>query len=92
MSEPSKFKVALIAMRTGVNPRANLDAVLAAVGEAKAAGADYVQTPEMTNIMEVKRERLFANIVADESDPTLATMREVARTRGIIIHLGSLAL
>ena len=31
------------------------------IGEAKAAGADYVQTPEMTNIMEVKRERLFAS-------------------------------
>ena len=30
------------------------------IGEAKRAGADYVLTPEMTNIMEVKRERLFA--------------------------------
>ena len=92
MSGSGTFKVALIAMRTGVNPRANLDAVLAAVGEAKEAGADYVQTPEMTNIMEVKRERLFANIVADESDPTLATLREVARKLGIYIHIGSLAI
>ena len=33
------------------------------IGEAKAAGADYVLTPEMTNILEVKRERLFAAIV-----------------------------
>jgi predicted amidohydrolase len=92
MSGSGTFKAALIAMRTGVNPRANLDAVLAAVGEAKEAGADYVQTPEMTNIMEVKRDRLFANIVADESDPTLAMLREVARKLGIFIHLGSLAI
>jgi len=92
MTGSGTFKVALIAMRTGVNPRANLDAILAAVGEAKEAGADYVQTPEMTNIMEVKRDRLFANLFPDESDPTLATLREVARKLGIIIHLGSLAI
>jgi deaminated glutathione amidase len=92
MSGPSTFKVALVGMRSGLDPRANLDAVLAAVDEAKQAGADYVQTPEMTNIMEVKRERLFANIFADENDPTLAALRDVARKLGIYIHVGSLAI
>jgi deaminated glutathione amidase len=92
MSAPSTFKVALIAMRSGRDPRANLDAVLEAVGEAKSAGADYVQTPEMTNIMEVRRDRLFASLFADEHDPTLAAMCEVARKLAITIHLGSLAI
>jgi predicted amidohydrolase len=92
MTGSGTFKVALIAMRSGRDPRGNLDAVLAAVDEAKRAGADYVQTPEMTNVMEVKRDRLFANIFSDESDPTLATLREVARKLGIYIHLGSLAI
>jgi deaminated glutathione amidase len=92
MSGPSTFKVALVGMRSGLDPRANLDAVLAAVDEAKQAGADYVQTPEMTNIMEVKRERLFANIFADENDPTLAALCDVARKLGIYIHVGSLAI
>ena len=92
MSGPNTFKVALVGMRSGLNPRANLDAVLAAVDEARQAGADYVQTPEMTNIMEVKRERLFANIVADENDPTLAALRDVARKLGVYIHVGSLAI
>jgi deaminated glutathione amidase len=88
----SKFTVGLIAMRSGRDPQTNLDAVLAAVDQAKRSGADYVLTPEMTNIMEVKRERLFANILPDESDPTLATLREVARKLGIFIHIGSLAI
>ena len=92
MTGSGTFKVALIAMRSGRDPRGNLDAVLAAVDEAKRAGADYVQTPEMTNVMEVKRDRLFASIFSDESDPTLATLREVARKLGIIIHIGSLAI
>ena len=62
------------------------------IGEAKSAGADYVQTPEMTNIMEVKREQLFAAIVEEDADTSLATLRELARKLGIYIHAGSLAI
>jgi deaminated glutathione amidase len=88
----STFKVGLIAMRSGLDPQANLDAVLAAINQAKHAGADYVQTPEMTNVLESKRDRLLANIVSDDNDPTLATLREVARKLSIYIHIGSLAI
>jgi deaminated glutathione amidase len=88
----SVFKVGLIQMRSGCDPQRNLDAVLAAIDQAKRAGADYVQTPEMTNVLESRRDRLFANIVADDSDPTLATLREVARKLSLFIHIGSLAI
>jgi deaminated glutathione amidase len=91
-AQNSKFVVGLIAMRSGRDPQTNLDALLAAIDQAKRGGAEYVLTPEMTNIMEVKRERLFANILPDETDPTLATLREVARKLGIFIHIGSLAI
>ncbi len=91
-AQNSKFTVGLIAMRSGRDPQTNLDALLLAIDRAKRDGADYVLTPEMTNIMEVKRERLFANILPDESDPTLATLREVARKLGIYVHIGSLAI
>ena len=86
------FKAAMIQMRSGVQPAGNVDAAVRMIGEARSAGADYVQTPEMTNIMEVKRERLFAAIVAEEQDTSLATFRELARKLGIIIHIGSLAI
>ena len=92
MAIDSKFKVALIQMRSGLEPEANLAAVLAGVDEAKRGGADYVQTPEMTNVLENKRERLFTKIFSEEHDPTLATLREVARKLSIYIHLGSLAV
>jgi len=89
---PSAFKVGLVQMRSGVDPQANLAIALAAIEEAAVAGADYVLTPEMTNIMEVKRERLFATIVDEEFDPTLAAMRERARKLSIYLHIGSLAV
>jgi len=86
------FRVGLIQMRSSRTPRANADAAVKLIGEAKAAGADYVQTPEMTNIMEVKREAMFAALAPEEQDPTLAAFRETARTHRLWLHVGSLAL
>jgi len=88
----SAFKVALVQMRSGTAPSANLAAALAAIAQAKGAGADYVLTPEMTNIIESKRERLMAAIVDEERDPTLAALREAARKHAIYVHIGSLAV
>ena len=88
----STFKAAMIQMRTGVTPSANLDAAVTLVGEAKSAGAAYVQTPEMTNIFEASRERLFEKIVAEENDTFLAAMRELAKKLDIYVHLGSMAV
>src|SRR6267154_2211361 len=88
----ASFTAALVQMRTGLTPQANLDAAVRLIEEAKAGGADYVQTPEMTNIMEVKRDRLFATITAEESDPSLAAFRALARKLGIFLHVGSLAI
>ena len=92
VGKPAVFKAAMIQMRSGLVPAANLEAAIRMIGEAKSAGADYVQTPEMTNLMEVKRERLFATIVEEEADSSLASMRELARTLGITLHVGSLAI
>ncbi len=88
----STFKAAMIQMRAGLTVAANVDAAVRMIGEAKEAGAAYVQTPEMTNIMEVKRERLFSTIVAEEQDTSLAAFRELARKLGIYVHVGSLAI
>jgi predicted amidohydrolase len=92
MTSGSKFRVGLIQMRSGRSPQANADAAVKLIGEAKAGGADYVLTPEVTNIMESSREKLFATIVAEENDPTLAILRDLARTLGIYVHVGSLAV
>src|SRR6476660_2865486 len=88
----STFRIGLVQMRAGRTPSANLEAVTKLIGEAKNGGADYVLTPEMTNIMESSREKLFATIVPEENDAMLATFRELARALGIYVHVGSLAV
>ena len=86
------FKAAMIQMRSGLSPAANSDEAVRMIGEAKSAGADYVLTPEMTNILAAKREQLFSVVVEEEADASLATLREVARKLGIYVHIGSLAI
>ncbi|MGB8897518.1 MAG: carbon-nitrogen hydrolase family protein [Pseudolabrys sp.] len=86
------FKAAMIQMRSGLKPGANIDDAARMIGEAKSAGADYVLTPEMTNILAAKREQIFAAVVEEEVDASLATLREIARKLGIYIHIGSLAI
>lgn len=88
----AKFRVGLVQMRSGRTPQANLDDAAKLIGEAKRGGADYVQTPEMTNIMEINREKLFATIVGEEQDASLAAFRELARSLSIYVHVGSLAI
>ena len=86
------FKAAMIQMRSGLKPGANIGDAVRMIGEARSAGADYVLTPEMTNILAAKREQLFSAIVDEEADTSLATLRELARKLGIYVHIGSLAI
>lgn len=86
------FTAALVQMRSGLDPQANLDTAVKLIGEAQDRGAHYVQTPEMTNIMVLQHEQLFAAIVSEENDPSLATFRELARALEIHVHIGSLAI
>ena len=86
------FKAAMIQMRSGLKPGTNIDEAVRMIGEAKSAGAEYVLTPEMTNILVAKREQLFAKVAEEEADASLATLRELARKLGVYIHIGSLAI
>jgi len=91
-AERLSFNAAMIQMRSGLDPAANLAVALDLIDQAKQADADYVLTPEMTNILAARREQLFAKIVTEEQDVTLAALRDIARKLAIYIHIGSLAI
>lgn len=92
MANNSNLRIALIQMCSGRTPQANLDVAAKLIREAKSGGAEYVLTPEMTNIMETGRERFFGNIAPEEQDASLTTLRELARSLGIFVHIGSFAI
>jgi deaminated glutathione amidase len=86
------FIAACVQMRSGVSPLANIDASAGLIREAAAAGASYVQTPEMSNTVNRDRVTLLASLSQPERDPMLAAFRTLARELGIHIHAGSLAV
>ncbi|MFG1358530.1 carbon-nitrogen hydrolase family protein [Xanthobacter pseudotagetidis] len=89
---PPTLRVGLVQMRSGREAGANLEAARALVREAARDGAQYVQTPETTNLMELDRALLFDKLAAEGDDITLAALRETARELKIHLHIGSLAL
>lgn len=86
------FTAAMIQMRTSLSPEQSFAQAAALIREAKAGGADYVQTPEMSNLMQENRQALFALLQDEETDRTLAGFRELARELKIFVHVGSLAV
>src|SRR3954453_7171152 len=92
MTSPRSFVAACAQMRSGRDPLKNRDAAVALVREAAAQGAHFVQTPEMTSLVERERASLFEKVGPEERDPTLAALREVARERGTVIQIGSIAV
>ncbi|MET7244928.1 carbon-nitrogen hydrolase family protein [Methylobacterium sp. EM32] len=87
-----RFVAACVQMRSGRDPAQNRDAAVAGIREAAERGAHYVQTPEMTSLLERDRPSLFQKIRTPEDDSTLGALRDVARERGIVVHVGSLAV
>ncbi|SDP55857.1 Predicted amidohydrolase [Filomicrobium insigne] len=85
-----KFRAGLVQMCSGRTVDANVTAAVALIREAAAGGAQYVQTPEVTTLMELDRERLFAACQPEEGNEALAAFQSVAHALGIWLHIGSI--
>lgn len=89
---PKAFRVGLVQLCSGRDVAKNIAAASKLIREAAAGGAQYVQTPEMTNIMELERDRLLAALKPEADDAGVTQFRFLARELGIWLHIGSLAL
>jgi predicted amidohydrolase len=87
-----RFRAACIQLRSSRNVMENIDAAERLIRDAVRAGADYVQTPEMTNIVERDSATLAANIRPESEDPAVARFAALAGELGIVLHIGSVAL
>ena len=86
------MRAAILQMCSSDNPGENAKTVLAALAEAKAAGADILLTPEVTNCVSQSRSHQAAVLHPQDTDPTLAALRDAARDTGLWVLLGSLGL
>jgi predicted amidohydrolase len=92
MDGDRSFIAAAVTLRTGRDLKANVDHVVPLVERAIADGATYLQTPEMTSLIERDKASLMAQIGTEEDDAVVAALRDVARRRQVAVHVGSVAV
>lgn len=84
--------VACIQMRSGLVIDENIEALDALVRQAASEGATYIQTPEMTGILQKNRKGLFAEIKPQENDTLVAHSAKLSKELSIWLHIGSHAI
>lgn len=86
------FRAALVQMCSGRNVDANVEQATTLIREAASTGAQYVQTPEVTTLMELETARLFAATAPEEGNPALEHFKSLARELGLWLHIGSMPI
>ena len=87
-----KFRVGLVQLRTGKNIQENLVQAEGFIRDAARRGANYVQTPENTLVMEVDAQHLLEKISPEEQTEGVAQFSRLAQELRIWLHIGSLAI
>jgi deaminated glutathione amidase len=86
------FKAALVQLRSGRDQARNLAEASALIKEAASKGAEFMVTPEVTNVFDPDKERLKASVQPESSDLSVHGFSVLARELGVAIHVGSFAL
>lgn len=83
--------VALLQLRTPDTHEAALAHVEPLVREAAARGAEFILTPEGTNVLQRDRPRLLDAVLPLERDPVAVRLRDLARELGVTLLIGSVS-
>lgn len=86
------MRVGLVQLNVGDDPAANLIQTQVRVGQAAAGGAEFVLTPECTNLLSSNRDHQRSVLHHEGDDPTLAALRAQAADLGLHLLIGSLGL
>ena len=86
------LRAGLIQLNSSDDPLANLPRTQGLVAEAVAQGAQFVATPEVTNVLSTSRSHQKSVLQHEAQDQTLAALRKQAADLGIWLLIGSLGL
>jgi predicted amidohydrolase len=85
-------RISIFQSRTGIDPAANAEALVRAIGDSAKGGAQMLFTPEMSGLLDRDSERARKSVRPAEDDQVLAACRDSARRNSIWLHLGSIAV
>ena len=83
------FAAACIQLNSAREIEPNIEAASALVRAARAAGADLIMTPEVSDMIEPKRQLRLAKAQDEASHAMVAAFRDLARETGAWLLLGS---
>ncbi len=86
------MRVACVQMRSGLDRAKNVSDATGLIAEAAAAGAAFVATPEMTNVVDRKGSRLLATLPEESQLEDIGAFADAAKAHGIWLLIGSLAV
>jgi predicted amidohydrolase len=92
MNSGRVFTAACIQLASDIEPEANVAAGAEALRRAREGGADFVLTPETTDMMEMKRRDAFAKAKGEGEHPGLAQLSGLAGELGCWLLIGSLVI
>ena len=92
MNSGRVFTAACIQLASDIEPEANVAAGAEAIRRAREGGADFVLTPETTDMMEMKRRDAFAKAKGEGEHPGLAQLSGLAGELGCWLLIGSLVI
>jgi predicted amidohydrolase len=87
----NRFRAALVQMRAGRVVEENLISAEAMIREAAKGGADYIQTPENTALMELEPELVRRQVQPEPESRPLSLFRALAKELRVWLHIGSAA-
>lgn len=88
----NRFRAAVVQLRAGRVIADNLIAAEALIREAAKGGANYIQTPENTALMELEPELVRSQVQPEGESRPLAVFRALAAELGVWLHIGSLGV
>ncbi len=90
--EGKPFCAACVQMRSGLDRARNVADALSLIDEAATRGAQFIATPEMTNVVDRKGARLLASLPNEDGLEEIAAFAAAAKRHRVWLLIGSLAV
>ncbi|MEM9668155.1 MAG: carbon-nitrogen hydrolase family protein [Pseudomonadota bacterium] len=88
----SDIRVACIQTTSGVEIGENIHTVSALITEAAERGAEFIATPEMTALLDIRPGKTRTKALPEEKDAALKAFRDLAKTLEVWLLIGSHAV
>ncbi|MCU0801635.1 MAG: carbon-nitrogen hydrolase family protein [Rhodobacteraceae bacterium] len=86
------MRLGLLQLTVTDDPGQNLPETVALCRRAVAEGAGFILTPECTNMLSSSRAHMADTLHPEDSDPTLAVLRDQAAHAGVWLLIGSIGV